>query len=231
MRAGFLILAVIVILTAAVLWPQADLIVSGWFYQPGHGFPLSGTVFFEALHFIAHAGSRLLGLALLVFLIVSASQNKPTLGLDTKAWLFLFLGLLLGPALVVNGVFKDHWGRARPREVTEFGGQLHFSPAGSIQNECHHNCSFVSGDGSFGFFLPAFAYVVAPARSRRYFWGGIGAGILFSFSRIAVGAHFLSDVLFAAFFTQGIVAVLHGCMYGWQKTRACWHEWLFFPEK
>jgi lipid A 4'-phosphatase len=218
------------LLAAFVLWPRIDLVVSGWFYTPGQGFTLNDATPFNILRLVAYAGARLLGLALLVLVLTAAVRHQPAFDLDAKAYLFLFLGLLLGPALIANGIFKDHWGRARPREIVEFGGDLHFSPALMPSDECHHNCSFVSGDGAFGFYLPAFAYVVPRSRARRWFWGGMAAGGLFGFGRLAVGAHFLSDVLFAALFMQLATALLHMGMYGWQETRAHWRDWLFFPE-
>jgi lipid A 4'-phosphatase len=230
-RTFFIAAIIIVGLASFLFWPRLDLIVSGLFYVQGQGFPLRDHVFFNIMHLIAYAGARLLGFALLILIIMGTGQRRLIFDLDSKAYLFLFLALLLGPALIANGILKDHWGRARPREVIEFGGSAHFTPALIPSHECHHNCSFVSGDGAFGFFLPAFAYVVPPPRSRRWFWGGVITGSLFAFARLASGAHFLSDNLFAAFFMFAATACLHGVMYGWNQTRAYWRGWLFFPEK
>jgi hypothetical protein len=36
--------------------------------------------------------------------------------------LFILLSVILGPGLLVNLVFKDHWGRPRPRQVVALGG-------------------------------------------------------------------------------------------------------------
>jgi lipid A 4'-phosphatase len=154
--------------------------------------------------------------------LVSWARHK-NIFLDSKAWLFLFLALLIGPGLVANVGFKDHWGRARPREIAEFGGSQTFSPALTPQFEkARANGSFVSGDGSFGFFLPAFAYVVPRRLSRRVFWGGMAAGSAFGFSRLASGAHFFSDIVYAAFFMLAIGASLHALMYGLSETKARW---------
>jgi len=223
--------AVAIVLAASVLWPAIDLRVAGWFYVPDKGFPLGDTYFFDALHTLAYAGARILGLALAMLVIFAASQRAPVLGLGSKEWLFLFVGLIIGPGLIANGLLKDHWGRARPREVTEFGGNMEFSRALLPSEECQHNCSFVSGDGAFGFYLPAFAYVLPRPRARRTFWGAMGVGCLFAVSRIAAGAHFLSDNLFAAFFMQAVLALLHAVMFGARETRNCWRNWLFIADK
>ena len=225
----FIVASIVIlsVLASLVLWPQIDLVVSGWFYRPEDRFFLGNVPLFDALHVAAHAGSRILGFAALVLTALAAGQRRPILGLDSKAWLFLFLGLLLGPGLVANGIFKDHWGRARPRDITEFGGAMHFSPALLPTDQCQRNCSFVSGDGAFGFYLPAIAYVVPPPRSRRYYWGGMGLGALFGLARLAAGAHFLSDNLFAAVFVQGVLALLYAFMFGKQELRRRWRDWMF----
>ena len=225
---GLLIFAV---LAGVVLWPRLDLDVSGWFYRPEDGFFLRDDFLFVAAHFLAHAGARLLGLAFLLLAALAASQHRLLFGLRARAWLFLFLALLIGPGLVANLVFKDNWGRARPREIVEFGGPMHFTPALVPADQCRRNCSFVNGDGSFGFYLSAFGYVVPPARSRRWFWGGLGVGTFFGVTRIVMGAHFLSDTLFAAFFMLLTIAFLHAMMFGRRKTKSLWANWLFFHEK
>ena len=42
--------------------------------------------------------------------------------------LFVVAVFVLGPGLVVNEVFKEHWGRPRPYQVTEFGGASDYLP-------------------------------------------------------------------------------------------------------
>ena len=228
MRFIFTAIVIFLVLAILVIWPGIDLVVSGWFYRPDTRFFMGDAPLFDALHVAAHAGSRLLGFATLVLAVVAASQKKSIAGLKARAWMFLFLGLLLGPGLVANGIFKDHWGRARPRDIVEFGGAMHFTPALVPAHECSRNCSFVAGDAAFGFYLPAIAYVVPPPRSRRYYWAGMGLGVLFGLARLAAGAHFLSDVLFAALFTQLVLAALHAAMYGRDAMRARWRNWMFF---
>ena len=75
---------------------------------------------------------------------------------------------------------------------------------------CNRNCSFSSGDGAGAFF--AMALTFALSRRRAVAAAAIGFGALVSFSRVAVGAHFFSDVL-VSFFVMLIVAdVLHHYM-------------------
>ncbi len=229
-------------LAALLLFPRADLAVAGWFYLPGAGFPLAEHPFFIALHYAATYGARALGAALVIVAAMAALRRGPVLGLAAKAWLFLFLGLLIAPGLVGNVLLKDHWGRARPREVTEFGGPKTFSPPLAPQKDARRNGSFVAGDAAFGFYLASFAYVMPPPspsrdkrRRRRYsstivFRAGLLAGVLFGLARIVMGAHFFSDVVFAAITMLITAAALHAAMFGRRATRARWREWLGLPD-
>jgi len=214
-------------LVALVLCPSLDLVASGLFYD--NGFFLAQHPVFVFLHGLAVYGSWALGGVLVLITATAYIRRKDISPLPRKGWLFLLLALLIGPVLIANVGFKDHWGRARPREVTAFGGTATFSPALVPQAVATKNGSFISGDGAFGFYLPCFAYLVPLSRrnlSRRVFWGGMAAGGVFSFARLAMGAHFLSDILFAALLMLACSTALHTMLYGKQTTRAYWREWL-----
>jgi lipid A 4'-phosphatase len=217
---------VCIVLASLVLWPQIDLIVSSWFFRSGSGFYLAANPALLALHQLAYFASRLLGVGLVVSLVIVVIQRQPLCGISAKGFVFLLLGLLLAPGLIANTVLKDHWGRARPREVTAFGGSGHFSSALDPQNTEHKNGSFVSGDASFGFYLPAFAYVVPWRLSRRTWMTGVGAGVIFGLDRLAMGAHFLSDVVFAGALMLLVTAGLHAAMFGGQETMRYWRYWM-----
>ena len=47
---------------------------------------------------------------------------------NRRVFAFIALLMVLGPGLLVNAVFKEYWGRPRPREIVEFGGQRAFVP-------------------------------------------------------------------------------------------------------
>ncbi|MFA5041519.1 MAG: phosphatase PAP2 family protein, partial [Bdellovibrionales bacterium] len=215
-------IAFAIILALPALWPQVDLFLSGQFYNAEKGFFLSNNFVVGTLHFVAYYGARGLGVVFLIFSLVAFVRHRNIL-LDAKAWLFMLLALLIGPGLVANVGFKDHWGRERPREIVEFGGNKKFSPALTPRfDNSRSNGSFVSGDGAFGFFLPAFAYVVPRRLSRRTFWSGMAAGVAFGLSRLVSGAHFFSDNVYAAFFMLVVCAGIYTAMYGLSETRARW---------
>ena len=89
--------------------------------------------------------------------------------LSGRAVLFLVTTLALGPGLVTNVILKDHWGRPRPIDVTQFGGNEHFVPWWDPRGDCPGNCSFVSGDvsGAVWTVAPA-ALVPLPWRPLAY---------------------------------------------------------------
>lgn len=121
--------------------------------------------------------------------------------------LVLLASFAIGPGLLANVVLKDHWGRARPREVVEFGGKLRFSPPLVPSNECRDNCSFVSGEAA-SVYTPFFAGALLVPQFRAVFLaGGVLAGTAAGLVRISTGGHFLSDVLFAGVF-MAITTVL-----------------------
>lgn len=117
--------------------------------------------------------------------------------IDGKRISYLFLVLILGAGLIVNGVFKDDFGRARPRDIVEFGGSKHFSSAFVVSHECERNCSFSSGDGAGAFFSVALA--LALGSRRAVLVCALAYGAVVSFSRVASGAHFLSDSVVSFF--------------------------------
>ncbi|OAI56772.1 hypothetical protein AYO49_03665 [Verrucomicrobiaceae bacterium SCGC AG-212-N21] len=117
------------------------------------------------------------------------------------AALYILLAFLLGPGLLINGVLKHSWSRARPREVVEFGGKrpyegVFFQVKGSLGR------SFPSGHASAAFILSTLGFAAALWGTRQGMWAGLllGAlwGALVGWSRVASGAHFVSDVMWSA---------------------------------
>lgn len=113
--------------------------------------------------------------------------------------LFLVILLALGPGLIVNSIFKEYWGRPRPRDIVQFGGSKAFLHP--WQNGIAHNGrSFPSGHSSAAFYLssPYFIYRrKKPGVARLWLFGGLIFGLMMSVARLAQGGHFLSDNLWA----------------------------------
>lgn len=126
--------------------------------------------------------------------------------------IYVLVCLIVGPGLLTNVVLKEHWGRARPSQVTEFGGARTFTPALIITDQCPRNCSFVSGEVSLGFWWLSFAFAARPGRRRILIAGALAMGTTMVVLRVAAGGHFLSDAIFAALLTIAVCALLRNLM-------------------
>lgn len=120
-----------------------------------------------------------------------------------KVGLFLCLLMLLGPGLVVNTAFKHHWGRPRPRQIQEFGGNQRYLPVWQkgIRGE---GKSFPSGHASVGFYLfTPFFFLRRNEKKWAIFFLclGIAYGLLMGTARMIQGGHFPSDVVWSGGFT------------------------------
>lgn len=118
--------------------------------------------------------------------------------------------MLLGPGLLVNGLLKEHWGRARPADVEAFGGEATFTPPFEIANQCAGNCSFVSGEGAGAVALALGLGALTRSTTARVALGVLAAGA--SLLRVAMGRHFLSDIVFGAFLMAFLAVLLHRVM-------------------
>lgn len=186
-------------MSAAIRSFDLDLAVSRWFYRGeiepswwGKGRPI-----LDLLYRHGTLPANLVAGAGLVGWLVSLFRSG--LRRHRRTFALLFLTLVIGPGLLVNGVGKEHWGRPRPREVVEFGGRESFLPVGAVDWDGKGE-SFPSGHASTGFYFFALCFIWRARRPRAAAAGAAGAivaGSLLGFQRIAVGAHFLSDVLWS----------------------------------
>jgi membrane-associated PAP2 superfamily phosphatase len=136
-----------------------------------------------------------------------------------RAAVLMLLTLALVPGLLANMVLKEHWGRPRPIDVAEFGGDEHFRPWWDPRGDCAKNCSFIAGEPSGAFWTIAPA-AMAPPQWRIMAYGaavvfGSAVGVL----RMAAGAHFFTDVVFAGVLAFVVIWIAHGWLYRWRPTR------------
>ncbi len=188
-----------------VLFPQLDLAVAMHFYQPDAGFLYKDLPWVQALYWLFARLQIPILIALVLGLLV-AYLRAPWARHRAALW-FLLLSLLLGPGLVVNEALKNHWGRARPAHITEFGGQARYSPPWQISDQCEKNCSLSSGHAALGFYPMALGWIGWRRRKTWWLAGGL-CGSLVGLGRMLQGGHFLSDVLISAAVVWGICALL-----------------------
>ena len=195
------------------LFPDIDLEAGKLFYAGDNHF-LGQKPWGEALRRLFYwAPFGVFALVLGLFLARRAGRSLPWAP-SGRGMIFLVLSLALGPGLLVNTVLKDHSHRPRPIQVAEFGGTLPFRPFYSFDGGCMRNCSFVSGEGSAGFWTVAPA-LLAPASTQPV---ALAAALVFaaatSLLRMAFGGHFLSDTIFAALFTWLVIIAAWRAVFG-----------------
>lgn len=189
-------------------FPEIDLWAAELFYNGNNDFWLRKTLFNAWLNaYIRPAVGVIAVVGLLLYLLLRLTATAAR-AKRLARYGFLLVSIALASGLVVHAVLKDNWGRARPKHVVEFDGEKIFTPPLLPADQCHRNCSFVSGDASLGYVFIALALY---AQRRRKFWISVtvGAGLSLGLMRMMNGSHFLSDILFAGVFTCGTVLLLY----------------------
>ena len=223
-RRGLIVaLGLAVVVGAAFgLYPQLDLMIAA----PFHAIVLDGNNFglhvYPPLMLARNLGlwvGTLLILPAVAALVVKLIFPARKLLISGRAIVFLMTTLALGPGLLVNVGLKDHWGRPRPIDVTQFGGDQHFVAWWDPRGDCPSNCSFVSGDVSGAFWTLAPAALAPPQWRALAYGAALALGVGMAAFRMLAGAHFFSDVVFAGVFTYLIIWIVHGLIYRWPPTR------------
>jgi membrane-associated PAP2 superfamily phosphatase len=181
--------------------PSIDLAISGYFY---HG----DTNQFAPDYFRLYFGIKklvyrindvlipLLAIALIIGFMPERYVAVWMRPIRTRRHAFLLAALVLG--LVAGGLVslaKEYYPRTRPVDVVQLGGDEPFVVAGN--RAIQEGKSSLSGHAATGFSYVALAYLSRRHR-RLYYVLGLAAGSIISFSRVAMGAHFFSDVYFSA---------------------------------
>lgn len=208
--------------------PQIDLDVASLFFRPRENMISDEPVIFgfflreNPVFVFLHESVRYVTITTAAFLFAMLGLNyikkNDVLGFTKKKIAYLILCLAIGPGLVVNAIFKDNWGRARPHQVENFGGTKEFTPPFVMTDQCERNCSFTSGDPSVGFFFFSFAFAF-PNRRKQFASLAAILGTVYGSTRIVQGAHFFSDVIFSGIFVFGICYVLHKIMFKKDKAK------------
>ncbi len=156
--------------------------------------------------------------AVLAILAKLVLPRRPML-IPGRAALLMVACLALAPGLVTNVILKSHWGRPRPIDVVEFGGDLHFMPWWDPRGDCPDNCSFVAGEPSGAFWTLAPAALVPPAWRLVATAAAVAFGTGLGLVRMIGGGHFFTDVAFSGLFTFLVIWLMHGLIFRWPATR------------
>ena len=202
-------LVAIALLTAGLFASGAlDIAAARAFYDPEplDHWPLTQRLPWSLLYRAAPWATATLVVAGLAGLAASFRRTRA----DWRpAAVLVLIGVAVGPGLLANALFKDHWHHPRPRDLIEFGGPLHYVPSPLIGTE--GGASFPCGHCSVGFMFAAGWWIW---RRRRPVWaaaslaGGLALGALLGVGRMAAGAHFLSDIVWSALLAFGVLHFL-----------------------
>jgi len=190
--------------TAVIIAFNLDLRIAAFFYKPTPGSAPWPYMEFGPVLFMYRFGEwPALFVAIAALIVLIAGIRAVRWRIYRRESLFLLLVFAVGPGLLVNTIFKEYWGRPRPVQVCQFGGALDFKPL-LVMGTPGQGKSFPSGHASAAFFLAA-GYCIWRTGRRRLaeatFAAGMLYGILVGITRMARGGHFLSDILWALYFT------------------------------
>ena len=169
--------------------------VIGTFF-PEYGWSLGDLPFFKFLYDFGPIPSLALGaislVAFIYFLFLTKSFRK------SLPYAFPFMTLLIGPGLIVNSIFKDHWGREDLDKLISMEEAIHIPTFGP---QLRVGRAFLSsGHASVGFHLCCLAFLRKNPYRGAFFSFGIFWGLLIGLARILQGGHFLTDVIASGFF-------------------------------
>jgi len=196
---AFIIVLLVLILATIPFWVwDIDMTVQQIFFDPDRGgWYLQEHPFWKSIY--QYGIFPGLVMSLMALFTVAASYWRVQWQRLRKPALLLVFALMLGPGLIINLVFKDYYGRPRPRQVEAFGGTDTYTPVWVYSTS--GGKSFPCGHGAIGFYM-AIPFLFLRNTRKKLAWSflilGTAYGLLLSFARVAAGGHFTSDVLWAA---------------------------------
>jgi len=200
--------------------PQFDLDLAAWSFDSArHLFVGNAQPWVQHTRTAARILIALLALPAFVAIILKLIWPHRPMLIEARAALFLIVTLALGPGILTNVVLKDHWGRPRPIDVQQFGGDYRFEPWWDPRGNCPNNCSFIAGEPSGAFWTLAPAALAPPPLQAVAYGAALTFGLALGAFRMAAGAHFFSDVVFAGVLMYLVIFTAHGLIYRWPATR------------
>lgn len=208
-----IILLILICVTTPVFWlSDLDQRVAALFYRPDNGanvWPLQHGWLWDNL--FRYATVFTVVIAVGAMLIALSGYVFPKLMPLRRPAIYIVLVIALGPGLVINLIFKDHWARPRPLHTSEFGGQYVYVPPLKIGNT--PDKSFPCGHCSVGFMF-FMLYFLSRKRKAFYFTLTMLFSLVMALTRMMAGGHFLSDILWSGYLVFFVAWLVY---YGWYE--------------
>jgi membrane-associated PAP2 superfamily phosphatase len=194
-----LILPIVLLIAGTILFRSTNLdsIIQSSYYSQQLGWAFENSPIPKFIYHYGNIPALLLCIGALVVFVLGYSKAK--LLPYRRIGLYLVLAMLIGPGIIVNSMLKDNWGRPRPRDTIQFGGDYAYE-APLTYDASSPGKSFPCGHATTGFYFFALAFVL---RKKNKLWG-LGCllfaalwGTVIGWVRIGQGGHFASDVLWA----------------------------------
>lgn len=194
----FFLLAFIMLIISCIFWfSNLDIYLQSLFFKQSEGWFLKDYFLFKWMYEYGPYPSFLI--FLISIMLLPLSYFIDGLKKYRRLLIFIILFIFIGSGLIVNFLFKDHWGRPRPREILQFGGQYKFIHHW-LMGPTSKNSSFPSGHASIAFFMIFPYFIYKRTRVLLTLIPGIIYGLIMGIARMAQGGHFASDVIYAGFF-------------------------------
>jgi membrane-associated phospholipid phosphatase len=163
-----------------------------------------------------------LGLGLVIASLLAAlvpgwrRGRRPVLGISLR-WLLL---ALLSLVVLSEGLGKQYFDRARPRETIALGGPMAHQPL-FTHGQSFNGQSQVSSHAVAATLCAALYFFVFPYRrrlARAVLVAGLPFAVLVGYGRMVSGAHYLSDVLLSWLLTMAVAMAMVriGAVPGWR---------------
>ncbi len=182
---------------------------SALYDQNLHRFTFADNPFFDMLYKYGTIPAVCLALGAIVIFFLGFIYKR--FKDSRRAAALIILTMLLGPGLIINVILKNYAGRPRPREVVELGGKWDFKRP-LVPGTPGKGFSFPCGHCSMGFVFYAL-YLINRKTNKGAAAGWLAGSAVFGgalgLARMAQGAHFASDVLWAGGITVLTAEILY----------------------
>jgi membrane-associated PAP2 superfamily phosphatase len=221
-RLGLMIALAVAVVVGVVfaVWPRLDIDISALFFDPTtHSFRTNAVHWSDQIRSVARWLIAILVAPAAVTVIGKYFLPRRRILIDGRVAFFLVATLALGPGLITNIILKDHWGRERPIDIAEFGGDGKFTPWWDPRGACPYNCSFVAGEPAGAFWTLAPAALAPPQWRALAYAGALAFGTGIGALRVTGGGHFFTDVVFAGVVMYVLIWVSYRLMFNRSKRK------------